>query len=161
MNNKKTYSNADAVDVLHKVSNFYINTKVPHDYGTGEVYTSVEVHTLKEIADNPDTTLTELSKNTGKTKGAISQILKKIEKKGLIYKEIDKNNENRFFLRITEKGKILNDCHKEYDEKHFGESMNIVREMFSEEQINTTFEVLEAWLNIRRKVQERRIKEKK
>ena len=43
----KEYSNAEAVDIIHQVANLYISTKVPRDYGTGEEYTSVEVHTLK------------------------------------------------------------------------------------------------------------------
>ena len=49
---RKSYNDVEAVDILHQVSNFYISTKVPHDYGTGEAYTSVEVHTLKHIADH-------------------------------------------------------------------------------------------------------------
>lgn len=166
MNNKfkKKYTNVDAVDILHKVSNIYINTKVPHDYGTGEVYTSLEVHTLKEISDNTGITVTELAKNAGKTKGAVSQLLKKIEYKGLIYREIDIDNENRYFIHLTEKGEILNKAHKEYDDESFGESMNIVRENFSEDDINTTFSVLENWLEVKREVQQNRIlkeKEKK
>lgn len=35
---KKSYNDVEAVDILHQVSNFYISTKVPHDYGTGEAY---------------------------------------------------------------------------------------------------------------------------
>lgn len=50
---RKNYSNVEAVDILHQVANLYISTKIPQDYGTGEEYTSVEVHTLKHIADNP------------------------------------------------------------------------------------------------------------
>lgn len=40
---RKSYNDVEAVDILHQVSNFYISTKVPHDYGTGEAYTSTEV----------------------------------------------------------------------------------------------------------------------
>ena len=62
----KEYSNAEAVDIIHQVANLYISTKVPQDYGTGEEYTSVEVHTLKHIADNPGITVTELARHNGK-----------------------------------------------------------------------------------------------
>ena len=37
------YTNVEAVDILHQVANFYVGTKQSHDYGTGEVYTSVEI----------------------------------------------------------------------------------------------------------------------
>ena len=46
---RKNYSNVEAVDILHQVANLYISTKIPQDYGTGEEYTSVEVHTLRTI----------------------------------------------------------------------------------------------------------------
>ena len=70
----KEYSNAEAVDIIHQVANLYISTKVPRDYGTGEEYTSVEVHTLKHIADNPGITVTELARHNGKTKGEYAAI---------------------------------------------------------------------------------------
>ena len=31
---RKSYNDVEAVDILHQVSNFYISTKVPHDYGS-------------------------------------------------------------------------------------------------------------------------------
>ena len=151
----------EAVDILHQVSNFYISTKVPHDYGTGEAYTSVEVHTLKHIADHHGITVTELARDYGKTKGAVSQILKKVESKGLVYREVDPENDNRYHLFLTDKGKELDEAHRRYDEVGFGESMDVVREQFSEDEINTTFRVLEAWLDIRRKVQDKRNEKKK
>ena len=80
----KNYTDVEAVDILHQVSAIYVGTKVAHDYGTGESYTAVEVHTLKYIADHDGITVTQLARDYGKTKGAISQILKKIEFKGLI-----------------------------------------------------------------------------
>ena len=64
---RKNYSNVEAVDILHQVANLYISTKIPQDYGTGEEYTSVEVHTLKHIADNPGITVTELARDYAKT----------------------------------------------------------------------------------------------
>lgn len=158
---KKSYNNVEAVDILHQVSNFYISTKVPHDYGTGEAYTSVEVHTLKHIADHNGITVTEISRDYGKTKGAVSQILKKVEGKGLIYRKVDPENENRLHLYLTEKGKELDEAHRRYDEVGFGESMDLVRDEFSEDEIDTAFSVLECWLDIRRKVQDKRNAKKK
>lgn len=156
----KEYSNVEAVDIIHQVANLYVSTKSPRDYGTGEVYTSVEVHTLKNIADNPGITLTELAMNYARTKGAISQIIKKIEAKGLIYKEASERD-NKAYLYLTEKGHILDAAHRRYDEINSGESMNLVREMVSEEEFNTAFRVLETWLDVRREVQQRRVAQEK
>ena len=105
--------------------------------------------------------MTELARDYGKTKGAVSQILKKVESKGLVYREVDPENDNRYHLFLTDKGKELDEAHRRYDEVGFGESMDVVREQFSEDEINTTFRVLEAWLDIRRKVQDKRNEKKK
>lgn len=159
--NQKKYSNVEATDIIHQVANFYINTKVPHDYGTGETYTSVEVHTLKHIADNPGITVTELARDYGKTKGAVSQILKKIESKGLIRREADPGNDNKCLLYITEKGEMLDGAHRSYDERNSSETMDRVRENFDEDEFNMAFRVLESWLSVRREVQQERVARKK
>ncbi len=152
----KEYSNVEAVDIIHQVANLYITTKNPRDYGTGEEYTSVEVHMLKHIADNPGITVTELAKFDAKTKGAISQILKKIEGKGLIFREPAPGNDNRCYLYLTRKGEELDQAQRSYDQKSIGESMDQVRQLFTGEEVNTAFRVLEKWLEIRREVQLRR-----
>lgn len=157
----KSYTDVDAVDILHQISNVYMNSKTSHDYGTGETYTAVEVHTLKRIADNSGTTVTELAKEYVKTKGAISQILKKLKSKELIYRKVSEDNDNKYNLYLTDKGKELDRAHRAYDKIHFGESMDRVREQFSQEDINLTFSVLETWLNIRRDIQIKRDKQKK
>lgn len=157
----KNFTDVDAVDMLHQVANIYVNTKAPHDYGTGETYTAVEVHTLKRIADNCGTTVTELAKEYAKTKGAISQILKKLETKDLIYRKVADDNDNKYHLYLTDKGKQLDTAHRAYDQVSFGKSMDKVREQFSQEDINLSFSVLETWLEIRKDIQLERDEQKK
>lgn len=157
----RRYNDVEAVDILHQVAYLYTSTKVPRNYGTDDTYTSLEVHTLKYIADHPGITVTELARDHGKTKGAISQILKKIESKGLVYRKTDPTNDNRQLLYITDKGTHLDQTHREYDSVMFGKSMARVRALYSDEEVDTAFQVLETWLNIRLDIQEKRIQEKK
>lgn len=161
MQEKKHFSNAEIADIIHQVSNFYTSTKVPHDYGTGTDYTSVEVHMVKYIADNPGITVSDIARDYGRSKGAISQILKKLEEKGLVFRENVLRSDNKNPLYVTEKGKDLNEAHRAYDELRFGESINPVRELYTQEEIDTTVEVLRTWLTVRREVQQRRILQKK
>lgn len=158
---KKSYSNAEAVDILHQVSSLYILTKKPHDYGTGAVYTATEVHTLKHIADCPGITVTQLACDYGRTKGAISQMLKKLEEKGLIFREVDPKNDNIAHVYPTPKGERLNCEHQKYDNLRFGDSMDQVRRLYTREEIDMTFSVLESWLEVRRQVQQQRLAQKK
>lgn len=78
------YKIADMADILHQASMLYLSSNLPIDYGTGETYTSVEVHMLKYIVDHPGKTVTDLSLEWDKTKAAISMMMKKMEQKELL-----------------------------------------------------------------------------
>ena len=85
------YSAADMADILHRAAMLYMASNLPTDYGTGDMYTSVEVHMLRYIIDHPGRTVTDLSQDWDKTKAAISQMMKRLEEKELIVR--------RFLLR--------------------------------------------------------------
>ena len=154
--NRKTYDNLAAIDILHQVSAMYSGTKHPHDYGTGGAYTSTETHLLKCIADHPGITVTELAYNYAKTKGAISQVIKGLIQKGLIEQRPDDGRNNRILLYSTPQGDALNAAHIAYDEEHAGETLNFVREQFTQQEIDIAFSVLECWLVNRRFVHQHR-----
>ena len=50
------------------------------------------------------------------TKGAVSQNLKRVENKGLIFKEEDPENLSRLIVRLTFKGKTAYFAHKHWHE---------------------------------------------
>lgn len=110
------YQLADIADRYQQVGQNYY--KELHDYGTGELYTSTEVHMVTRIEDHPGITASKIAEDTCRTKSAVSQMLVKLEAKGLIYRERDPNNGKQQFLYVTSKGKHLSLCHKAYDEKN-------------------------------------------
>ena len=55
----------------------------PRDYGTGELVTSMEAHVTSYIDEHPGAAPSELAAYWSRTNGFISQILKKLEEKGL------------------------------------------------------------------------------
>ena len=63
-----------------------------------------EVHLMLVIKNDIDTNATEISKQLGLTKGAISQTLLRLEKKGIVYKTKDPYNKNELTLSLTEFG---------------------------------------------------------
>jgi len=153
----RKYDNIAAIDLLHQVSSMYSGTKKPHDYGTGETYTSTEMHLVKCISDQPGITVTELAYDYAKTKGAISQILKKLVEKGIILQKRSADaGDKRILLYLTERGEALNRAHLDYDEKHAGETMNLVRSKHTDEEIDTAFDVIKTWLDCRRYIHEQR-----
>ena len=105
----------DLADRYQQVGQDYY--KELRDYGTGELYTSTEVHMVTRIEENPGITASRIAEETLRTKSAVSQMIAKLEAKGLVYREKDPNNGKQHFLYVTEKGNQLSLCHKAYDEQ--------------------------------------------
>lgn len=106
----------DAADRFQQASASYHSEL--HDYGTGELYTSTEVHIVTRIEENPGITASQIAQYSCRTKSAVSQMVSKLEAKELIYREKDPNNGKQQLLYVTPKGRHLSLCHKAYDEKN-------------------------------------------
>ncbi len=96
------------------------------------VYRS-EIHALVEIGKFPGLNVTELAEKLMITKGAITQVTKKLEKKSLIIRTKDLNNDKEIGHYVTEKGKQLHKQHDEHIEQMLKDSelRNISDENFS------------------------------
>lgn len=71
-----------------------------------------EINIIGVIGKVPEMNVTELAEKIGVTKGAISQILKKLNDKKLIEKYHDKRNKKEVLLKLTEKGDFVFQKHK-------------------------------------------------
>ena len=142
---------SEKADIMHRASSLYMASNIPIDYGTGEMYTPVEVHMLKYIKDYPGKNVTQLSEEWDKSKAAISQMLKKMEQKELIYKENPINNFRKQCFFITAKGQKLCEYHEDYDTKVFGETLRMLQELCTEDEIEICFSVLEKYAKVRQK----------
>ena len=67
---RSTYEIAEIGNIFATKST--ANSNVPRDYGTGEMYTSVEAHTATKIHFNPGITAKEIATETGRTQSAVS-----------------------------------------------------------------------------------------
>lgn len=130
---------ADIGDRYQHVGQDYY--KELHDYGTGELYTSTEVHMVTRIEENPGITATQIAEATYRTKSAVSQMITKLEAKGLIYRERDPNNGKQQFLYVTPKGKHLSLCHKAYDEAAM--PVEEMAELFGPESVEKFVDIME------------------
>ncbi|UCC20964.1 MAG: MarR family transcriptional regulator [Promethearchaeota archaeon] len=73
-----------------------------------ELYPS-EIHLLLFVYHFQDKNLTKIADRLGLTKGAISQTLSRLTKKGIILKEAEPFQKNQLHIQFTDKGKILMD----------------------------------------------------
>ncbi len=101
-------------DIFIKVINAYIESeKVPIELPDGSLVYKSELHTVVEIGKSPGINVTELADRLSVTKGAISQVSRKLEKKALITRNKDFNNDKEIRLYLTTKGTILFEAHND------------------------------------------------
>lgn len=103
--------------VVSKISEIDRKTRY---YGTDQPLYDAEIHMIKSIKENEGIHVTGLANMLGVTKGAVSQIIMKLEHKGMIIKDSDPRNMSRLMLRLTAKGEIAylyhEKLHQKYDE---------------------------------------------
>lgn len=108
-------------------------------YGTDVPIFHSEIHVIKAIAEHPCIHVGGLADILGVTKGAASEILKKLEKKALVKKEVDELNLSRYSLSLTDKGKKAHKNHMHYHD--------ILNGMVEDELHNATEAELDFLLN--------------
>ncbi|AEG58352.1 regulatory protein MarR [Desulforamulus ruminis DSM 2154] len=80
-------------------------------YGTDVPIFHSEIHMLKAIKENEGIHVAGLANYLGVTKGFISEITIKLERKGLIKKEKDTHNQLKIILKLTPKGEVAHTNH--------------------------------------------------
>ncbi|SKC81204.1 MarR family winged helix-turn-helix transcriptional regulator [Maledivibacter halophilus] len=116
-----------------------------------EIYRS-EIHIISVIGHNDDIHISEIARKFGVTKGAISKTIKKLEKKGLVEKAIDKTNNTRTLVKLTEKGLKAHYAHEKYHNE-YDKDMFSYLESLNEREL----EILDTFLEKANQMAERHI----
>ncbi|MCB7320202.1 MarR family winged helix-turn-helix transcriptional regulator [Lacrimispora sp. 210928-DFI.3.58] len=114
-----------------------------HDYGNGYYMSEVEAHTLLYVCQNDDTTVTQLAKDTFRTKGTVSKMLKKLEDKGLVERRQKDGNKKWVYFVPTEEGLRVNEIHRAYDKKETLHMIEALLEDCTLEEIENFYKVTE------------------
>jgi DNA-binding MarR family transcriptional regulator len=88
----------------------------PRKLGTDTELSGSEIHLIEVVGQNESLSVTGLAKRLGITKGAVSQTLKRLERKGLIAKEVDPTNSSRITVSLSTKGKVAYYSHLQWHE---------------------------------------------
>lgn len=96
-------------EISHKLMTLQ---EIPQDYGADVSLTRAEIHTVAAVGRNRNQSVTELAKELSITKGAVSQMLGRLETKGLIVKNVDPDNSSRLQISLTSTGKTAHDGHE-------------------------------------------------
>jgi DNA-binding MarR family transcriptional regulator len=92
--------------------------KKPKDLGTGDKLYVSEIQAISMIGQNPEINLTGLADMTGVTRGAISQIVKRLISKGYIVKCKARNNKE-INLLLSDRGLLIFQAYTTYEKEKF------------------------------------------
>ncbi len=118
------------------------NANLTRSFGGEGEYSPTEVHMIARIAENPDITVTELARRSNRTKGAVSQVVKRLEEKGLVEKRKAEVNCSRTLLRATEAGLRLNQYHLEHYRKRIEVLESALEARAGREALDQFYDVL-------------------
>jgi len=105
-------------EILIRLLNKYVkNQRQPRRYGLGELLFPAEIHLIMLIGLYPDAGVTELAVKDGVTKGAVSQMVHKLEDKELIKRIESPGQTPRAVFSLTNKGKIVYYSHERAHEE--------------------------------------------
>ena len=115
---KKHTSDCDIISyallrIVYKIAE--IDEQV-RNYGTDTPLHNSEIHMIKEIKNSNGSHISEIARKLDVTRGAVSQIIMKLEKKGFVRKEMVSENQLKLVPVLTEKGEIADSSHKRYHE---------------------------------------------
>ena len=99
------------IRILNKMD---ADEKVPKDFGSGDLLHCSEIHTIMAIGKNTGINVTNLSRLLGISRSAISQMMNRLQKKGLVEKHRDPDNDKEILLRLSPKGTIAYLGHEQH-----------------------------------------------
>ena len=95
-----------------------------------------EIHLIECIGKHQDANVTEISNILGNTRGAVSQMAKKLEKKGLIVKTKKGDNNKEIILQLS---KERNEVFLEHEKFHESLYKDILSKLGSSSEENIEF----------------------
>ena len=105
------------VNYLDRMLNRY--QSLPRRYSSQILLYSSEADLLAEIGLREPITATELARLKISTPSAISQIVKKLDLKGLLEKGTLDGNRKTIYLSLSETGKQVYETHRQWEEKKY------------------------------------------
>jgi len=113
---RRENTSKEIIELFIRMVNKYNSIeKVPARHGTRHNLYHSERHMLDKIGDNPGMNVTEFANTVGVTKGAISQVVTKLEKKGVVTRvltaiqmqQLAEPYIRRRAVRHLEKGRVI------------------------------------------------------
>lgn len=115
----------------------------PHTFGEAGPLTPSEIHTIEAIGPEGAVLMSDLAGRLGITKGAVTQLIARLEAKELVRRSPHPTDSRGILLSLTDKGKTANTAHEEVHRRFYEQ----LRAQLSEHEIEV-FETCIEKLNL-------------
>lgn len=112
--------------VVNKINRF---DDIPQDYGIDESITPATIHTIEAVGKNEGINVTQLAEKLGVTKGAVSQMVGRLTRRGFLVKRKKADQEKEMVLSLTDKGRLAFNRHEDYHRGLYREFMNTLSDI--------------------------------
>jgi len=109
MNGKPGSLDTQILRLINKI--IFLEKKSIIQHGDLRFFPS-EIHLMNVIASGQDLSALDMANRLGVTKGAVSQTLSRLEKKGIIFKNKDPRYKNRLRVHLTQTGNEVYTIHQ-------------------------------------------------
>ncbi|MCB2356507.1 MarR family winged helix-turn-helix transcriptional regulator [Clostridium estertheticum] len=131
------------IRLLNKINQ---SNKIPRDYGTGHILHQSEIHTIEAIKNHENVNASELSSILAITNGALTQVVSKLKKKGLVDQYNTISNKKDVYYHLTDKGEIANLGHCKHHNESY-KNLNQYIESLEDDKIEIINTFLEKLIN--------------
>lgn len=107
----------EMMESLFEMARFIsVYESTPRRYRMQELYMT-EVHALNQIWQRSSTNMTQLAQLSNRTKGAVSQMVSKLQKRGLVEKRVSPANKSEVLLYLTPDGEEVCRYHRDLEKR--------------------------------------------
>lgn len=115
--------------LLDTICKFDERDSKERNFGTDVNIHHSEIHMIKFIKENTNLHISAIARKLGITRGAVSQTINRLQKKGLITKEMNEVNNSKLIVKLTHKGESAYLNHENYHKQYEIRIKNILGNM--------------------------------
>jgi len=136
---------SDLTDLLIRVIHQAVDIeKHPVDVGYGDVLSASEIHLIDIAGRYPKEKLSEIATRLGITKGAVTQMVQKLEEKGYVKRVRSTESKKTVYLDLTSKGMQAFRWHTDLHSRLQADFLKEISDM-PEEQIEGAISILRCY----------------
>ena len=135
--------------LVRLIGKWVANEKKPRTYGVAQPLYPSEIHMIMMIGNHPDMHLAELARRCGITRGAASQTIARLARKGLVEKTQSPQNRLKMQPALTADGKAAYAAHEQRHQEMDRRLLNPVAQLSDEQftSIASFFDHIEKMLD--------------